>query len=117
MTANNLQIVSGVLRLNKENGSARVNLKTGAVSGDACPDSGEGGVRGATGRSFRSTPHAIISPSDVSLSTKDNTSYRISRHINRDLLSIYWRIDSPVSSSTSTNNLLEIDFLVVGEAA
>lgn len=113
----NFQIISGVLQLNRESGSAQVDFRTGAVTGDADPDTGEGGVRGATGRTFRFTPHAIVSPSDLSLSTRSNTSYRIFRNVNRERLSISWRIDSPRGGGSNTNDILEIDFLAIGEVA
>ncbi len=107
---NNLQIISGVLQLTGESGSALVNLRTGSVVGSAFPDPGEAGVRGATGRPFRVAPHVIVSPSDLSLSTHSNTFYRITRSVTRDSLSIGWSIDS-------AGRTLEIDFLVIGEAA
>ena len=112
---NNLQIISGALQLIGESGSALVNLRTGSVIGSAVPDPGEAGVRGVTGRSFRVAPHVIVSPSDLSLSTTGNTFYKITRSVTRDSLSIGWRIDSPGGGDKTDE--LEVDFLVIGEAA
>ena len=98
-----LQVISGVIRLTKETGSARIDFSTGSVFGDASTVE----MRGA-GRDFRFTPHAIISASDLTLSTRDNTFFRINRSANREALEVNWRIDS-------AGLQLQIDFLVIGE--
>ncbi len=103
----NIQIISGVLRLNRDRGRARVDFSTHNVSGDANVDTREGRIRGPR-RDFRGTPHVIVSPSDLTLSTRRNTFYRITRRPSPGALDIEWRIDDAGLG-------LEIDFLVIGE--
>jgi hypothetical protein len=111
--AANLQIISGVIRLTGGGGpganrrNARVDFRTGQVTGDA---TAVGPIRGVSGRNFRDAPHVIVSPSDLSLSTKDNTFYSINRSVTPNQLNIDWRIDS-------AGRTLELDFLVLGEPA
>jgi hypothetical protein len=104
--ATNLHVISGVLVLNNKKGDARVNFMTGDVTGDATADPGQP-IRGY-GHTFRSTPHVIVSPTDLTLSTKDNTSYKIDREVRSDALKVMWNIDS-------ARVRLQIDFLVIGE--
>lgn len=101
----NLQIISGVLRLNNERGRVRVDFNTHRAFGDASLVE----IRGPR-RDFRGTPHIIVTPSDLTLSTHDNTSYRINRSASREALIVNWRIDS-------AGLQLQIDFLVIGEPA
>jgi hypothetical protein len=72
------------------------------------------------GRDFRSTPHAIISLSNATLSTFDNTFYRVDRTMTPERITITWRINARPSNQPPGENVVqrfgEIDFLVIGEA-
>ena len=83
-----------------------MNFVTGDVTGDATADPDQP-IRGH-GRTFRSIPHVIVSPTDLTLSTHDNTSYKIDRVARSDALNVEWNINS-------AGLRLQIDFLVIGE--
>ena len=102
---NNLQIISGVLQLRSRQGEATVDFNRRQVDGQARLLE----FRGPR-NNFQGIPHAIVSPSDLSLSTRNNTSYRISRSPRFDSLNVSWSIDG-------AGGRLEIDFMVIGEAA
>ena len=100
-----LQVISGIVVLNKETGSAEVDFNEGIITGDV--DADDSDVRGPR-RDFRSVPHVLVSPSRLTLSTHDNTAYSITRSVTSEKLMIEWKIDS-------AGLKLQIDFLVIGE--
>lgn len=108
----NLQIISGVIQLKKKEGNARVDFSSGSVFGDANIKDVIHGPQ----RNFRVTPHVIVSPSDLSLSTNGDTFYEINRTAKPDGLEINWNIDAAKVNNQKGEPNLEIDFLVIGEA-
>jgi hypothetical protein len=103
-----LQVISGQLRLNKSEGHAEVDFSSGTVSGDASRLEIHG-----TGRDFRSRPHVIVSLSETSLSTKDNTFYQIQRSVTEDKLSIDYKVNR-TGSGVPRDVRVDVDFLVIG---
>jgi hypothetical protein len=101
-----LQVISGVVVLDKKVGHAEVDFDEGIITGDVNVDTSD--VRGPR-RNFRSAPHVLVSPSRLTLSTRDNTSYSITRSVTSEKLTINWNIDS-------AGLKLQIDFLVIGES-
>lgn len=107
--AANPQVISGQLRLNRfPIGHAEVDFTTGGVSGDASRLDILG-----TGRNFRSRPHVLVSPSEGSLSTHDNTFFRINRSATEGRLILDWRIDRATSGVPSEIRW-DVDFLAIG---
>jgi hypothetical protein len=100
--AANLHVISGQLRLNQPRGHAEVDFSTGGVSGDASRLDILG-----QGRNFRSRPHVIVSLSETTLSTNDNSFYQINRSVTEGTLIVDWRIDRAGGN-------LDLDFLVIG---
>jgi hypothetical protein len=100
--AANLHVISGQLRLNQPQGHAEVDFSTGGVSGAASRLEILG-----QGRNYRSRPHVIVSLSETTLSTHDNTFYRVNRSVTEEKLIVDWRIDRAGGN-------LDLDFLVIG---
>jgi hypothetical protein len=109
-----LQIISGVLTLNSDVkiGHAEVDFVTGAVTGNATADPAQP-IRGH-GCRFRDIPHVLVSPTDLRLSTHDNTFFMINRSVTPGTLRVNWRIDHTTSGIPKAVKL-QIDFLVIGE--
>jgi hypothetical protein len=107
--AANLHVISGQLRLNRfPIGHAEVDFSSGGVSGDASRLD----VLGA-GRDFRSRPHVLVSPSEGSLSTHDNTFFRLNRSVTEEKLILDWRIDR-ATGGVPSDIRWDVDFLVIG---
>jgi hypothetical protein len=100
--AANLHVISGQLRLNQPQGHAEVDFSTGGVSGPVTRLELLG-----QGRNYRSRPHVIVSLSETTLETHDNTFYRVNRSVTEEKLIVDWRIDRAGGN-------LDLDFLVIG---
>jgi hypothetical protein len=100
--AANLQVISGQLRLKEKRGHAEVDFSSGGVSGDASRLDILG-----QGRNFRSRPHVIVSLSETTLETEDNTFYQVNRSVTEEKRIVDWRIDRAGGN-------LDLDFLVIG---
>jgi hypothetical protein len=111
--AANLQVISGRIQPNKAEGSLRIEFSetNGAPFGDATLVE----LNGA-GRDFRSAPHAIISLSNATISTFDNSFYRVDRKPEPERLTITWKINATPSGQQmgGVRQFGEIDFLVIG---
>jgi hypothetical protein len=110
--AANLQVISGRLRPNVREGNLRIDF--GTPGGDPNGNASLVELRGE-GRDFRSTPHAIISLSDTTLSTFDNSFYKVDRTMTAERITITWKINAAPGAIEGTRRFGEIDFLVIGE--
>jgi hypothetical protein len=102
--AANLQVISGVLVLNKKGGSADVHFGEGIITGDVDVTNS---IFNGPSRNFRHDPQVLVSPTRLTLSTRDNTSYSITRKVDSKKLNVQWKIDM-------VGLQLQVDYLVIG---
>lgn len=99
-----MDIISGIIELTEKKGTATFTFSNHVVTGDARLIE----VRGPR-NNLRGVAHAIISPSALTLSTNDNTRYKIDRSITASFLRFDWDIDR-------AGTPLRIDFLALSDA-
>ena len=110
--AANLQVISGRLRPDNREGELQIEFGTdgGAPAGPATLLD----LRGE-GRPFRSRPHVIISLTDATLSTHNNTFYKINWLGDAGHLTIKWKVNAADADHGDVRRFGEIDFLAIGE--
>ena len=91
-------------------GSVTINFATNAVT-----STGSGFkshfIRGSSGN-FTSSPHVLVAPTQISLSTYDDTFFQMFSSAGTSSLMISWQIDTAGKWSSQF-----IDFIVVGAMA